>query len=135
MTVHQATVLFGAVAENTITLGFENVATGERAVLVKPEGMRGWSVGSPASLEEFTNLLNMCYVLCACSRREGMNTDDLKNYINITEHNGKYAFFVHHNSSVLTTSAPLASWYIYASREEAMMVTVKILSALWRYPA
>lgn len=58
-------------------------------------------------------------------------TDEPKNYITVTEHNGKYAFLLHHNSSALARSAPLLSRYIYTSREEAMAVAVKILSALW----
>lgn len=53
-----------------------------------------------------------------------------KNYIGVTERRDKYVFDIHHDSSVLVYSTPLASRYIYNSREEATTAAVKILVAL-----
>lgn len=57
-------------------------------------------------------------------------TDEPRSYINTAERRGKYAFTLHHASSVLVYSTPLVSQYIYNSREEATAAAVKILVAL-----
>lgn len=61
-----------------------------------------------------------------------MNTpkDEPRNYIHVTGYNDRYAFAIHHDSSVLTRSAPLVSQYLYTSREEATAAAVRILAAL-----